>query len=342
MNIEIWKEITNFSNYEISNYGNIKNKYNQHILNPQLVSSYFTIGIIDDNGNRKSLRIHRLVALMFIPNPHNKYTVNHINHIKTDNHVKNLEWMTQKEQNNHSIKNAKPQNNRQVWRVNKDTNEKLELYKSIKIASKWVIDNKLTSSPISSISSSKISAVASGKRITSYGYKWQYEDENKYEYKYPEEWKDIPFDIINGGKGYKISNYGRIKNYNGRIHVGSNHNSGYIIFKSIYLIHRLVAQVFIPNPDNKKCVNHKDGNKKNNNINNLEWNTMSENSQHAHDTGLNPTKKPIIQYDINMNKIKEFNTHIQASKELNISRICISKCCRGIIKSTKGFIFKYK
>jgi len=43
MNIEIWKVITNFSNYEISNYGNIKNKYNQQILNPQLVSSYFTI-----------------------------------------------------------------------------------------------------------------------------------------------------------------------------------------------------------------------------------------------------------------------------------------------------------
>ena len=110
----------------------------------------------------------------------------------------------------------------------------------------------------------KISAVAQGRRLTTFGYKWEYcnECENKYD---NEEWKDIPCEIINGIKGYKISNYSRVKNHRGRITEGHNHESGYLwvsISPKQYLLHRLVAKVFIPNPENKTQVNHIDGNKK--------------------------------------------------------------------------------
>jgi hypothetical protein len=55
-------------------------------------------------------------------------------------------------------------------------------------------------------------------------------------------------------------------------------------------VHRIVATAFIPNPDNKETVNHKDGNKQNNHVDNLEWHSYTENMMHAHRTGLHPVK----------------------------------------------------
>ena len=98
---------------------------------------------------------------------------------------------------------------------------------------------------------------------------------------------------------YKISNLGRIwsehTNKYIKPHLRSKDINAYMkveLFneegsKSMAL-HRLLAEAFIPNPDNKCCVNHKDGNKTNNHLANLEWVTYSENSQHATDTGLSP------------------------------------------------------
>jgi len=350
MNNETWKEINNFSKYEISNYGNLKNKDTQKILQPSIKSGYLCTSLTDYNGNRKQFKIHRLVALNFIPNHENKETVNHINHNRLDNHINNLEWMTTREQNNHKRKCKKEiqelVSSRAVWRVDKDSNETIELYQTIRFASQWVFDNKLTS--ITEFNNgnnikTKICAVARGKRNTAFGYNWKYDDTNENKYN-DEEWKEIPCEIVDGIKGYKISNYGRVKNHKGRITEGSNHESGYLwvsISPKQYLLHRIVAKVFIPNPDNKEQVNHIDGNKINACVNNLEWCSNKENSQHAHDNGLNPNTKSIIQYDIDMNKINEFKSQKEASNILNISYSSINKCCRDKMKSTNGFIFKF-
>lgn len=75
-----------------------------------------------------------------------------------------------------------------------------------------------------------------------------------------------------------------------------------------YYIHRLVAQAFIPNPNNLPCVNHKDGNKLNNNVDNLEWCTYKDNNVHAKDTGLN--------------KVQGESCHLSKLKENEVLDIC--------------------
>lgn len=100
---------------------------------------------------------------------------------------------------------------------------------------------------------------------------------------------------------YEISSLGKIRNLKGKILKTYIQNSGYEQIKLNYQglhihksIHRLVAETFIANPLNKLYVNHIDGNKLNNTVNNLEWCTNSENILHARKTGLNPYNKPTL------------------------------------------------
>lgn len=97
---------------------------------------------------------------------------------------------------------------------------------------------------------------------------------------------------------YEVSSLGRISNYR-KIMKTYSINSGYQCVKlykdgkkKAALVHRLIATSFIPNPDNKPMVNHIDGNKLNNHVDNLEWVTCQENLKHARDTGLNAYNKP--------------------------------------------------
>jgi len=111
-----------------------------------------------------------------------------------------------------------------------------------------------------------------------------------------EEWRKIE-----GYEGlYQVSNLGRVKSLmygKEKILKGGINPYGYHFvilnkypIKKNMKVHRLVAKAFIPNSDNKPEVNHIDGNKLNNNIHNLEWNTRKENNSHALDTGLTDIK----------------------------------------------------
>ena len=174
-------------------------------------------------------------------------------------------------------------------------------------------------------------------------------------------WKDIE-----GFQGYKISSFGRVKSYHnnkeiirkpnivcGYQHVMLNKNGK----KFNFYIHRLVAEVFVININNKPQVNHIDGNKLNNNYSNLEWCTQKENCQHAWKTGLCEHNRSILKTR-DYSKLRQFNKlwskaiysvkldkefesvrcasrYIQEHYHLNSSTDSIKVCINDLLKGRK-------
>lgn len=171
-------------------------------------------------------------------------------------------------------------------------------------------------------------------------------------------WKDIK-----GYEGlYQVSNLGRVKSLYRKIKTINGYvktvrqkllkqtidDTGYYVV-SLWKnnkhirphIHRLVAENFIINIENKPCINHIDGNKLNNNVLNLEWCTAKENNIHAYENGLNPSRKKVNQYDLNGKYIKTWNSIREANRFYKTSHI--SECCNNNSNRniTKGYIWRY-
>lgn len=186
-------------------------------------------------------------------------------------------------------------------------------------------------------------------------------------------WKDVK-----GYEGlYQVSNLGRVRSLG---HYGANGTVAYFqhgkILKSrpdkdgynlvcLYKekkgknkrVHRLVAQAFIPNPMNKPTINHKNGIRNDNRVQNLEWATMSENQLHAfmilkrkhrvlteaeRRKMFYSRRKKVIQYDEKMNKISIYESMKEAEKKTGIFSQSIGRCCRGEQKHAGGFIWKWE
>lgn len=281
--------------------------------------------------------VHRLVALNFLNNDNNNKIVDHIDGNKINNCLDNLRWVTPSENvKNGHINNQNYKNKyKSVYKMDKDNNI-LEKYESVKNA---MIENNYTYD-------GGIIKCCKGKQKVFNGFKWKYVNENndKNIINKDEYFVDIDkiYDDEYNNK-YSISNYGKIRNNNINLIYKLSNSSGYYKIQLIdingkkkdYLIHRLVAYFFISKENKEKFVNHKDENKNNNYVNNLEWlNTKGENIIYS-------SGKKIVQIEPKTNKIiNTFNTIKEAEKTLNLSVGNISKCINGKRKSFKKYIWK--
>lgn len=153
-------------------------------------------------------------------------------------------------------------------------------------------------------------------------------------------WKDIPgFETY-----YEASETGKIRNKrNGRIlRPFKSTNGRLMVGLSVkgdlkrYLIHRLIALTFIPNPNNLPVINHKDGNPLNNNVINLEWCTQKYNVHHSFETGLYHIRNVIC-----METGEVFKRAADAARKFNINSGIMSKILNGKLGSWRGLHFKH-
>ena len=168
-------------------------------------------------------------------------------------------------------------------------------------------------------------------------------------------WKDIPkYEGL-----YQVSNLGRVKSIPHIIKANKDGGTriteerikstnvgwhGYVWVSlskkgkcKTYSVHRIVARVFIKNPSGLKYVNHKDGNKKNNHVNNLEWCTAHENQIHASEMGLIPQSKKVICIETG----EIYKSSGEAERKTGICGRNIRSACSGKYKTAGGYRWKW-
>lgn len=165
--------------------------------------------------------------------------------------------------------------------------------------------------------------------------------------------KEIWLPVVGYEELYKVSSLGRVySNYYNKI-MRPTKCSGYLAvilrkdkIPKLKQVHRLVAEAFVENPEVKSEVNHKDGNKTNNHVDNLEWATRSENQRHAIKTGLRrvggqlPFSKSVDCFDMDGNFVKTYSC-IQSVEKDGYNNAHVVQCCKGKLKQHKGRLWKY-
>lgn len=337
---ETWASMSplNLSNYYISTHAHIYNVNTGRLIFGSVKGDgYVEVGLSDDNNKKIIYRIHRLVAQTFLPNPENKMTVDHIDRNKSNNHLSNLRWATQSEQNNNQRKNKKSKE-REIYQFDLNNN----------LVKKW--KNALEVANHFNVTRYKIYTWCRNTQKINQGFHLAYEAEVYNN----EVWQQIPYPELK--LIYYASNLGRIKNESGHIIKGSLKDDGYYAVhferkdgsRTNPLLHRLVAATFFGRND-ELYVNHRNGNKADNKVENLEYVTARENNVHAIKTGLRSNARKgykVIQMDLDNNELKTFISVHAAAKEIECNPFTIQKILKnhasdGNYPICNGYRWKY-
>lgn len=327
-----WKTVEGYSNYEVSNEGEIRNKTTGKVLKKRIVTGYYTLALNNKKG-KKNFLVSRLVAETFIENPNDLEIVDHIDNNKLNNKVSNLMWVSRSENAQSYLRNFKVKRPilqyDKEWKFIRKWNDLTEIVENNPQYKRKVLNSKMTT----------------GQRYM--GFNWNYEHGNiiREEIVPKENEKFKKIGIFNGNNlsDYMISTHGNIKNkVTGKILKFTISDYAQIQLRDKitkkgrnYMLHRLVANAFVPNDDveNKTTVNHIDENKFNNHFENLEWTTPKENTTYS-------MGKSVKMISIETNEVlRTFKSTSDAGRFVGKLKACsdISRVCNGTKKTCKGY-----
>lgn len=321
---EVWKKTTVSDKYDVSSYGRVRNSKRGNLLKQVTKpKGYKTAPFL-----KKHHSVHRLMALAFFGNPKKGQSVDHIDRKPSNNRISNLRWATKYEQANNRGKMSRP-SGLHVFCVEVRTEAETE-FASISHAA----ESMTSFSPLSFGSLVRNIRRCVNRGEDYLGRKWFLMDQPVGEI------RPIP-----SAPRYSVSSCGMIKGLYGRWTRGWEFD-GYMIValhKKNRSVHRVVAEAFLGAPSGDDIVvNHKNGVKHWNHLDNLEYCTRSENSQHAIQMGLVGTTK-VLRICKDSGMILEQHDSVKDAMSFvgKESGSLIGKCCVGKAVTAYGFRWSY-